>query len=670
MIVHPFAFFDMSVLHFLKNTAVKAVAAVAVCLALSSCGGNVSSPDSLYSSHKPYTRWWWFSSYVDKKDVRDQLQYLKDHEFGGVEIAWIYPMFLDTTTAHPDFLSPEWSEPVVYAKRVADSLGLGCDFTFGTLWPFNDVDLPEGDGTRNYHDSVEVARRAYTWDHPKVGKILNHLDKEAFFRYADKMNKGLSEAYKGSKSGVFVDSWEVDTYYIWTKGFGEKFLSDHGYDIEPYMKERTLMDKGNEGVLYDYFKTLSGYVMDEFYTPFAQNATANGAFSRAQCGGAPTDLLTAFTLVDIPETEAILYEPMFSKIAASAATLSKKDAVTSETFTCMYGWTGLLNQNGRGKSPHQGEEQIADLKLVCDALFANGTNQIIWHGFPFNKVGRSDNWFYTTCQVSSDERNNLSGEELSRFNRYMTKVSSYMRKGENYTDMAVYIPMEDAWIGGPYSEEILSMMPWAGGQYEMRYIDTPEKYKGRQPVWVNGKFLSESSFQDGKLFCGDAVFSSLYVDVGYMDYSSLRSIVSLAEKGLPVVLARSPKEPGRNLHGDYGDLLRKLRSLPSVSEDDSVLPGKPLVEGEDLPDFWCRKDGDKLYVFFANPTSGDVSYPMEYGYAFKDKGSGRTVILNHHGKSEEYRLEFSPRESIMLEISPKGIKRIDLGYIPPKMAGL
>jgi hypothetical protein len=61
---------------------------------------------------------------------------------------------------------------------------------------------------------------------------------------------------------------------------------------------------------------------------------------------------------------------------------------------------------------------------------------------------------------------------------------------------------------------------------------------------------------------------------------------------------------------------------------------------------------------------------MEYGYAFKDKGSGRTVILNHHGKSEEYRLEFSPRESIMLEISPKGIKRIDLGYIPPKMAGL
>ena len=638
--------------------------------ALPGCSGDSSPKTSRYSTCKPYTRWWWFSSDIDKKDVRDQLVWLRDHEFGGVEIAWIYPMFLDTTTSHPDFLSPEWSEPVVYAKKVADSLGLGCDFTYGTLWPFNDVNLPEGDGTKNYFDSVEVAKRAYTWDHPKVGRILNHLDKEAFYRYADKMNKGLSEAFKGSESGVFVDSWEVDTYYIWTKGFGEKFLSDHGYDIEPYMKERTLMDKGNEGVLYDYFKTLSEYVMNEFYSPFAENARANGAFSRAQCGGAPTDLLTAFTLVDIPETEAILYEPMFSKIAASAATLSKKDAVTSETFTCMYGWTGLLYQNGRGKSPHQGEEQIADLKLVCDALLANGTNQIIWHGFPFNKVGHSDNWFYTTCQVSSDESNNLSGEELTRFNRYMKVVSEYMRKGENYTDVAVYMPLEDSWIGGPYSEQILKMMPWAGGQYEMRYINTPETLKGRQPIWVNGKFLSESNYTGGKLHCGDAEFNSLYIDVEYMDYSSLKDIVSLAESGLPVQVARLPKEPGRNTHEDYGSLLEELLSKPSVSREPSAITGEPLIEGEDIPDFWCRKDGDNLYIFFANPLSEKVSYPMEYGYAFRDHGSERIVTVNHHRKSEQYKLEFAPRESILLEVSPKGIRRIDLGYIPPKMKGL
>ena len=144
----------------------------------------------LYPSYKPYTRWWWFSSEIDNNDIRDQLIWLRDHEFGGVEIAWIYPMGLDSNTAHPAFLSPEWASHVNYAKHVADSLGLGCDFTFGTLWPFSDVDLPDDDQTRNYFDSIEPARRGYTWDFPKEARILNHLDQNAFYRYAAKMNKG------------------------------------------------------------------------------------------------------------------------------------------------------------------------------------------------------------------------------------------------------------------------------------------------------------------------------------------------------------------------------------------------------------------------------------------------------------------------------------------------
>jgi len=633
-------------------------------IALGGCNNSPETSPELYGNYKPYTRWWWFSSEIDPTDVRDQLVWLKDHQFGGVEIAWIYPMFLETDKPHPDFLSKEWSEPVVYAKHVADSLGLGCDFTYGTLWPFSDVNLPEGDQTRTYFDSVEVAKRTYTWDHPSVARILNHLDKEAFFRYADHMNQGLGEAYKGSKSGLFVDSWEVETEYLWTPGFGESFFKEHGYRIEPYFESRTLYDKSNADVLYDYMKTMSEYVLEEFYSPFAQNASENGAFSRAQCGGAPTDLLTAFTLVDIPETEAILYEPSFSKIAASAATLSRKDAVTSETFTCMYGWTGLSYKNGHGQSPHQGEEKIADLKLVCDALFANGTNQIIWHGFPFNKVGRTDNWFYTTCQVSTDESNSLSGTPLSSFNSYMAKVSSFMRKGTNYSDLAVYMPMEDSWMGGAYGEDVTSKMPWALGQYEMRYIETPEELKGRQPLWVNGHFLSSAEFHDGELHCGDAVFSSLWVDVRHMDISSLESVLRLAESGLPVVFASTPAEPGVNKTPEYGQLLERVLSLPNVSRESSSLPGKALIEGEDIPDFWCRVEGDTYYVFFANPHSQAVSYPMEYEYAYKDKGCTREITLNHHGRSEALTLEFRPMESLLYKITPKGASKIDLGYDP------
>jgi hypothetical protein len=39
--------------------------------------------------------------------------------------------------------------------------------------------------------------------------------------------------------------------------------------------------------------------------------------------------------VDVPESEALLYEPTYSNIVASAAGLTGKKVVTSETFTCV-----------------------------------------------------------------------------------------------------------------------------------------------------------------------------------------------------------------------------------------------------------------------------------------------------------------------------------------------
>ena len=586
---------------YMKKILLIALVAAVGCIALTGCKSKCESTSDdgvLYSSGKPYTRWWWFSQEIDTNDVRDQLIWLKDHEFGGVEIAWIYPMFLDEERAHEEFLSEEWARSVVFAKRIADSLGLGCDYTYGTMWPFSDVNLRDGDQTRDYFDTVTSAKRELTWDHPKIARIINHLDRGAFERYAEHMNAGLKDAYAGRRSGLFVDSWEVETEWLWTPGFGEKFFKEHGYDVEPYMKNKTLYNEENADVYYDYMTTLSGYVLREFYQPFAENATRNGAFSRSQCGGAPADLLTAFTLVDIPETEAILYEPSFSKIAASAAELGGKDAVTAETFTCAYGWTGLRYKNGHGHSPYQGREQIADLKLICDALFANGTNQIIWHGFPYNKVGDTSNFFYTTCQVSTSELNNLSGQALTEFNKYMTEVSRYMRKGHNYSTMAVYMPLEDSWMERRYPDEVYEMMKWVGGKYEMRYINTPKEYKGMQPLWVNEYFLKDARYENGVLRCGRAEFRVLYSDVEYMSMGALESLLRLAKEGLPLQLAREPKEPGKNKHANYNELIAELKSLPNVSEDGSTLSVLPLIEGEELPDFWVREDAIVAYTKF------------------------------------------------------------------------
>ena len=121
---------------------------------------NLDAKDKIefYKDSKPYTRWWWFASEIDKRSVADNLIWLKNNGFGGVEIAWVYPlnrMNKDTINYTPrqEWLSRDWSEVVSYAKKCADSLGLGCDFTFGTLWPFGDSKVPFDEATMNMTDN-------------------------------------------------------------------------------------------------------------------------------------------------------------------------------------------------------------------------------------------------------------------------------------------------------------------------------------------------------------------------------------------------------------------------------------------------------------------------------------------------------------------------------------
>lgn len=612
-----------------------------------------SSTNEPYAEGKPYTRWWWFASDISKEDVRYQLEWLKEQGFGGVEIAWVYPMEGNPDTPRTAWLSEEWAEPVNYAKQVADELGLGCDFTYGTLWPFSSYTLPEKYWTRSYYNAEGEADRTITWEHPRMAHIINHLDREAFRLYAEEMNAGLKDAFKGSPSGIFVDSWEVETRQLWTEGFGEKFFERFGYKIEPYMDD--LYKAGNEDIYYDYMSLMSDYVIDEFYRPFTENARAQGGFSRSQCGGAPADLLSAFMEVDVPETEAILYEPNYGRIPASAAALTGGDVVTSETFTCIYGW-----KKWGGKGPYQEQEQVADMRLVADALFANGTNQIIWHGMPFigKNQTKEENYFYASVYVGRDS---YFIDQLKAFNDYMARVSQYMRRGETYSDVALYLPLEDSRMGVELPEEL--QMPWVWGEYELRYEWAPDYLKGYQPLWVNSRVLSEGKLENGVLSHGDAEFRALVVDVEWLDLKALQQVVRLAKQGLPVVMAQKPKQPGKNKSEEYNKLYTELMALANVSATAEVIPQKPLVEGEALPDFWCREDGEELYIFFANPAAQRLTYPLSYGQAFEDKGSQREVVINTKAGKQSVKLDFEPNESLMVKVGADGkAEVIDLGF--------
>ena len=602
-----------------------------------------------YQSCKPYTRWWWFASVIKNEDIKDQLDWLKKNNFGGVEIAFIYPVNRNPKAVRLPWLGQEWQDAVQYAKIYADKIGLGCDFTFGTLWPFGGTFVSDADRTLIWGDPKFKQYLTRSWTMPDTGNVLNHMDKPAFERYASVMGNALAPALKGSKSAIFCDSWEVETKWLWTNGFDSIFQKLFGYDIRPFMD--SIYSAQNSGPRYDYMKLVSKMVTDEFYIPFTEKAHQLGAISRVQCSGSPTDLITAYASVDVPETEAMLYEPNFSKIVASAAALSGKNIVSSETFTCLYGWPA---KNIR-------KEQTADLKLVCDALFANGVNQIFWHGMPYNPAGIDTIYFYASVHVG--KKGSLT-EELPTFNNYMTRVSEKMRQGKTYSDIAVYLPLEDSWIAGEYPKEL--QLPWSWGAYEMRYEHFNPELNGYHPLWINNDFLSKAVIKNKTLLINDMSFRMLYVDTKSLDIETLKTLLNLAEQGLPVCLKQSPNQSGYLKSTDFDKLLSKLKILPNVSSDfRKIAKNPPLVKGDNIPAFWCRSYGKSATLFFANPLTEKLKYPVVYGQSLQESTIYRNIILNFKGKSVPVQLKFEPYQSVMLSINEKGeVKFEDIRFTP------
>lgn len=639
------------------------------CILLNACNDTnnqkIIEATDYYSSAKPCTRWWWFATEIKKTDVKHQLDWAKKNHFGGVEIAWVYPLYRyqkmyaraygrqypkDSTAQ--EWLGEEWTEIVSYTKKYADSIGLSCDFTFGSAWPVAEKHISKKNRTKIFGDSSFQQLLTFSWAWPDTMFVIDHLKQAAFEEFASPFVQAISPALVGSKSALFTDSWEIklnSTNKIWTDGFDSTFNERFGYDIIPYMNQG--IDSFPE-VRYDYMMHLDEYVTQGFYKPYVEKCKEIGAWSRVQCLASPTDVMTTYSLVDIPETESMLNNPNYSRIVSSSACLSSKRLVSSETFTCMYGF------------PHTylHKEQTADLKMVADAMFAHGVNHHVYHGMPYNPIGSDTNTFFATTYFGP---NGSLSYELPMFNSYIECVSNYLQIGKTYSDIAVYIPHEDGIMKGAYPPE--RQRVWVWGEYELRYIEPPKELEGYHPLWINKHFLEKANFKDGKLIVGDASFSMLYIDVKYMDSQAVDRILELAKSGLPICIKNTPIEPSKVKNSYYGEILRELMSLPNVKQQfNEIKNTKPLLEADSLPNYWCKVDQDgNAYLFLAQWKSKNLTYPIYSGQSYSNVNLSMPLTINYNGNRSEIDILFKPYQSIMIKITPSGeTELLDISFNP------
>lgn len=89
---------------------------------------------------KPWTRWWWFGSSVDEKNLTYNIRKLGEAGIGGVEITPIYGV-KGYEDKYIPYLSPKWMNMLSYTHNQAQKWGMQVDMNNGTGWPFGGPDV-------------------------------------------------------------------------------------------------------------------------------------------------------------------------------------------------------------------------------------------------------------------------------------------------------------------------------------------------------------------------------------------------------------------------------------------------------------------------------------------------------------------------------------------------
>jgi hypothetical protein len=250
-----------------------------ICLLLLCCGACGAADGALAyvangslpsSTVKPWVRWWWPASAVDRGEITRQLELLAAANVGGVEITPIYGARGYENRAI-EFLSPQWTEMLAYTASEARRLGLGVDMATGTGWPFGgpEVSTAQGSSTaflengrlRGKPTGMKVKRAAPGGE----GLVLDPYAPDALDAYLERFTRALAPLPRGGVRSQFHDSFE---YYeaSWTPRLPEEFQRMHGYDLQAYAAD--LAGKGTRDadtvarIAGDYRRTLAKLHLD------------------------------------------------------------------------------------------------------------------------------------------------------------------------------------------------------------------------------------------------------------------------------------------------------------------------------------------------------------------------------------------------------------------------
>ena len=448
-------------------------------------------------------RWWWFGPAVEKTELTRELHTMQAGGIGGVEIQPVYALELDDPAKNfrnLPYLSKDFLDMVSFTAQTAHDLGMRLNLTLSSGWPYGGSYVPVTDaagrlrivvvavpadatslpipsigngerllatfltsGTPSQYDSEHTqqleAIGAYRLTLPgglsgphvvlffissrtgqqvkraavgAEGFVLDHFSMEAIQNHLKTVADPLIQACgKNIPYSVFSDSLEVYES-DWTPDFLDEFRTRRGYDLTPHLPDLVAGTTPEAADLrYDWGRTLAELIDEHYLTPLNTWAREHHTRFRSQSYGTPAVTLSSNALVDLPEGEGSQWHGPFSytRWATSASHLYGRPITSSET------WTWLHSPPFRATP--------LDMKAEADTFFLQGINQLVGHGWPYSPPSAGDpgRSFYAAA-VFNDH--NPWWMVMPDVTTYLSRVSYLLRQGSPQSDIAVFLPEEDA----------------------------------------------------------------------------------------------------------------------------------------------------------------------------------------------------------------------------------
>ncbi len=505
------------------------------------------------STAKPWTYWWWMGSAVNKADITAQLEYFSKSGLGGVHIIPIYGVKGYEKAGIP-FLGMQWLDVMQHTIREGKRLGLGVDMTTGTGWPFGGPNVTRAtaaqsmtvtDGKPSVKPTGQKVKRAAPGGE---GLVLDPFNANGMVQYLSRFDSAFSKSPQKPRA-MYNDSYEAYGAN-WTDDFAQQFKSRRNYDL---LDKLTLLNDsiGNPEatlVKIDYHQTLAELLLERYAKPWTDWSRAHGFVTRYQAHGSPGNLLDLYEAADIPETESFgtsrfnipglrvdpdysidqfgTPNPLAMKFASSAANLSGKKLVSSETGT----W--LANHF---------KVSLSQIKPQIDELFTAGINHIFYHGSTYSpeKEGFPGWLFYASTNFGKTSH---FSEHFPLLNQYVEWCQKLLQDSKPDNDVLVYFPIHDLWAtkarsgGGVHLLEVHHVDRWL--------LDLPFG-KLSERLWEEGyafDFVSDLQLKhfevdaNGALSSGSATYKTLVIpSTTYLPEETLKELSRLANAGGKIV---------------------------------------------------------------------------------------------------------------------------------------